>query len=124
MKIKFYAVFFMLFIFGSALTAGCSAKSGNYGSAISDTATIPIGNILSAPQKFEGKTVKIEGKITEECPTGGWFMLKDKTAVVFVNLHSSNFAIPQAVGQTVATEGIVKKNGPQIQIEAKGVQIK
>lgn len=115
--------FIALFLIG-AILIGCTAKKGTYGQHISEMKITSIGDILAGPQQFDRKTVRIEGKIVEECPAGGWFMLKDASGIIYVDLHPSYFAIPQAVGSNVAAEGIVKKDGPRVIVVGKGVEIK
>ena len=124
MKTKVYITFFMALFFISAILVGCTAKKGVYGQPLSETNVTSIGDILASPQQFDRKTVRIEGKIIEECPAGGWFMLKDAAGVIYVDIHPSYFAIPQAVGSKVAAEGIVKKDGPRVVVIGKGVEIK
>jgi uncharacterized protein YdeI (BOF family) len=124
MKTKIYAAFFIALFLISAILVGCAAKNGVYGRPFSKTNITNIGDILANPQQYERETVQIEGKIIEECPAGGWFMLKDATGVIYVDLHSSYFAIPQVVGSKVAAEGIVKKDGPRIYVTGKGVEIR
>lgn len=124
MKTKVYITFFMALFLISAILVGCTAKKGVYGQPLSETNITRIGNILASPQQFDRKTVRIEGKIIEECPAGGWFMLKDAAGVIYVDLHPSYFAIPQAVGAKVAAEGTVKKDGPRVVVIGKGVEIK
>ncbi|MCB4756980.1 MAG: hypothetical protein LHV69_08170 [Elusimicrobia bacterium] len=103
---------------------GCQRIAGVYGQPLSGQSALPIGTLLSAPKKFEGKTVTLEGKIVEECPTGGWFMLKDDTGLIFVDLHPSDLAIPQAVGHKTVAEGTVLKEGQRITVIGKGVELK
>ena len=114
----------LIFIVFSAFLFGCGTKSGLYGQAITQTNTTRIGDILAHPDQFKAKTVKIQGQIREECPAGGWFMLKDDSGVIYVNLHPSNFAIPQASGHQAVAEGLVHKQGTQVSLIGKGVQIK
>lgn len=124
MKTKVYIAFFMVLFLISAILIGCTAKKGVYGQPLSETNVTSIGDILANPQQFDRKTVRIEGKIIEECPAGGWFMLKDTFGVIYVDLHPSYFAIPQVVGAKVAAEGTVKKDGPRVVVIGKGVEIK
>lgn len=124
MKIKFFAIFFAAVFFVSTALFGCTNKNTTYGQPISGASLTPIGDILVNPQKFDGKSVKIEGKISEECPVGGWFFLKDKTGLIYVDLHPSNFSIHQAQGRVATLEGIVKKEGFRVEVEGKGVYVK
>jgi hypothetical protein len=123
MKIKFFVILFAAAIAGAALF-GCAPKGGAWGQPLSDKKITPIADILANPQKFGGADVKISGRIIEECPTGGWFILKENAAVILVDLHPSDFAIPQAVGSTVTAEGKVKKEGMRVIVIGKGVLIK
>jgi len=103
---------------------GWGAKGRIFGQSLSEAALTPIGDILAHPEQFTGKTVKVEGKIMEECPAGGWFLLKDKSGIIYVNLHPSYFAIPQAIGRQVIAGGVVKKEYTQISVIGKGVELK
>ena len=103
---------------------GCAKKPEIYGTQLTQTKTTSVAEILKQPDQFAGKAVRLEGKIVQECPAGGWFMLKDNTGVIFVNLHPTEIAIPQAVGSNVAAEGKVKKEDNQISVIGEGVELK
>ena len=103
---------------------GCAKKPGIYGSQLTQTKATPVAEILKQPNQFVGKVVRVEGKIVQECPAGGWFMLKDNTGVIFVNLHPTEIAIPQAVGSKIVAEGKVKKEDNQISVIGDGVELK
>jgi uncharacterized protein YdeI (BOF family) len=122
MKIMAIVIFVTLTL--SLPLCGCGPKTGLYGQAITETETIQIGDILASADRFAEKTVRIEGKIIEECPAGGWFMLEDSTGVILVNLHPSYFAIPQAVGHRAIAQGVVQKEGTRIEVIGKGVQLR
>lgn len=104
--------------------SGCASQGKDFGQPITETTVTAIGDILSHPEQFDKKTVRVEGKITDECPAGGWFFLKDSSGLIYVNLHPSEFAIPQVVGKKAVAQGVVRKEGPQIEVIAKGVQLK
>jgi hypothetical protein len=104
---------------------GCGKKdSGKYGQSISSYTLTKIGDILKDAKSFEGKTVTVEGKIVTECPAGGWFDLADQTVTIYVDLHPSDFAIPQKVGSNAIAEGkvLVRDNKPMI--VGTGVELK
>jgi uncharacterized protein YdeI (BOF family) len=104
---------------------GCGKKdSGKYGQGISNYTITKIGDVLKGAKSFDGKTVTIEGKIIDECPTGGWFDITDQTGVIYVDLHPSDVAIPQRVGGRVMVEGkvLVRDNKPII--VGTGVELK
>ncbi len=119
-------IFVLVVLLSAGVFAGqvYAKKSKAYGASLTIKEATPIADILKSLNKFVGKDVLVQGKIIQECPAGGWFMLKDGPAVIFVNLHPSELAIPQAVGATVAAQGVVKKNGPKAEIIGKGVEIK
>jgi len=103
---------------------GCAKQNGSFGQPITEAQFTPIGDILAKPEQFAGKTVKVGGKITDECPSGGWFFLQDQNGLIYVNLHPSYFAIPQARGQQAVVQGSVRKEGTQIEITGEGVELK
>lgn len=123
MKSKTYIYLLIIFFIIGPMLSGCSAQ-GVYGQSFAEANITSVGDILANPQQFDRKTVQVEGKIIEECPAGGWFMLKDAAGVIFVNLHPSYFAIPQAVGSNVIAEGKVKRDGQRVEIVGQGVKIK
>jgi len=107
-----------------AIASSCGGPvEKDYGAAITVESATPIGEVLANAKDLQDKTVKVQGTIIEECPAGGWFMLKDDSGVVYVNLHPSYFAIPQAVGKKAIAQGVVKKEGTRIEIVGKGVQL-
>lgn len=103
---------------------GCSQREKLYGEKITEEKITSIGNILSSPDNFKDKSVKVQGRITDECPAGGWFYLKDDTGTIYVNLHPSYFAIPQVRGKEVAAQGRLRKEGTQVEIIGEGVELK
>lgn len=116
-KLIIPTIVFSLFLWG------CQSPKGDFGEPFTQAEETPIKDLLKNPADFDGKTVKVSGEITEICPSGGWFYLKNEGALVFVNLHPRNFAIPQAVGSTAIAEGSVKKEGINIEIVGTGVRL-
>ena len=106
------------------IVSGCGAKPGIYGKPLVEKKATAVAELFKAPDKFAGKNVRLEGKIVQECPSGGWFMLKDSTGVILVDLHPSELAIPQAVDHSVAAEGKVKKEYSQVSVVGEGVELK
>ena len=102
---------------------GCG-KAEPYGASLSLSAKTAVADILTEPAKFEGKDVRLEGKIDVECPTGCWFELKEGNAVIFVDLKGSGEAIPQRVGSKVAVEGKIAVVDGRITLNATGLEIK
>ena len=119
-------IWIMLSILGFALTlAGCGRKGTDaYGQEISERNVTKLNAILSEPGNFEGKTVTVEGKIVQECPTGCWFDIKDEAGMIHVDIKPSGFAIPQKVGKTVTVEGQISVDNNKPVLIGKGVEIK
>ena len=103
--------------------AGCSKKAEQYGEKLSLTEVTPVSDILSNPASFEGRTVRIEGQITRECPAGHWFDLKNGPATIYVDIGRQGFVIPQHVGKRIAVEGTVSVADRQTEFLGKGVEI-
>jgi uncharacterized protein YdeI (BOF family) len=109
-----------------AIAAGCGRTGGGstFGEKMSGLAPTRVGDILAGPAEFEGKTVALEGEIAQECPTGCWFNLQDKTGAIHVDIRPSGFAIPQHIGRGVEVEGRVVVRGGQVMVVGRGVRIK
>lgn len=105
-----------------AVLVGCGTKNkanarGTYGKPIpAGLAVTTTKQIIDNPNDFEGKDVLVNGKITSECPSGGWVWLKDNTGEIYVNMHPTNVFIPQKVGSTVKAMGkvVLESGRPQI----------
>ena len=112
------------FAVSAVILAGCKCKTNLFGEAISDRTVTPIRAIVMKPADYNDKIITVEGKIILECPAGGWFNLQQDSAVLFVDLHPTGFAIPQKVGKTVMAQGTLKiqESGPVL--VGSGVEIK
>lgn len=121
------AILFLALIAGVSIwlfVSGCGSKSGVYGKPLTENKSVAIAELLKKPDQFTGKSVRLEGKIIQECPAGGWFMLKDKTGVILVDLHPSEIAIPQAINHHAAAQGKVKNEYNQVSVVGEGVDLK
>jgi hypothetical protein len=114
-----------------AVVAGCGGKTGGtaksnaYGKAIpTDMAVTTAREITSNPQGWEGKDVLVAGKITSECPSGGWVWVQDSTGQVYVNMHPTNVYIPQHVNGGVRAMGKVVLESGQPSVVGYGLELK
>ena len=121
MKIRNLVVLIMLGIFVIA-ASGCGHRE-TYGERISNRNITALGDILSHPKDYDGKTVTVKGKITLECETGCWFNLKDGNAVIYVDLSPSGFAIPQNSGRSAIVEGSITIKDGKPTLVSKGVEL-
>ena len=76
MRKNIISVFTFACLISMLTLAGCGPSTILYGQAITGQGVTRISDILSRPSEFDGKSVKIKGKITEECPSGCCFGLK------------------------------------------------
>ncbi|MEQ8186857.1 MAG: DUF4920 domain-containing protein [Candidatus Eremiobacterota bacterium] len=121
-------------------------NNGNsYGQAISSNPAVTIKELQSNKNKYLGKTVKIEGTITEVCQhMGCWFNVNDGTGTIYVDLGMRGYFIPDdgtgpiyvdlsmgkymtiprdSAKSHVIVEGIVKEEYEQLSINGQRVQI-
>jgi hypothetical protein len=110
---------------------GCGAKTGGtaeanvYGKVIPADMTVATAKeILDNPQAWEGKDVLVAGKITSECPSGGWIWVQDSTGQIYVNMHPTNVFIPQAVGKNVRAMGKVVIESGQPSVVGYGLELR
>lgn len=114
----------LLIVVIAGILGGCAKKEPPaYGQAIANRETTQLKQILTQPSNFTDKTVTLEGKIVNQCPTGCWFDLQEGGAVVHVDINPSGFAIPQKPGKTVLVEGVVKTEGDTVELIGTGVEI-
>lgn len=107
-----------------ALLMQACARTERYGEVTPGSGTTAVKEILSRPQEYRGKTVRVEGRIVTECPTGCWFEMKEDGAVLYVDIGRQGLAIPQRLGRKVAVEGTVAVDGAIVKLEGRGVEIR
>lgn len=107
-----------------AALPGCGGSGEQYGDAFTLTNNTELAVILTSPADHDGQSVKLEGEIVAECPSGCWFTLKDGDAVVHVDLAPHGIAIPQKVGSGVTVEGTVKVTDSRVVILGQGVELR
>jgi len=100
-----------------ATGCGSAKQAPVYGREI--PSEMPVTNaaeILTSPEAFEGKDVLVSGKITSECPSGGWIWVHDGSGDIYVNMHPTNVFIPQKVGSSVRAMGkvVLESGSPQV----------
>ena len=96
--------------------AGPAAADDKYGAGVSLANATPIAQLLARASEFEGKTVRVEGIVTEVCTAMGcWMALapvdqpKGSTVLIQVD-HDGKIVFPlSARGHRAAAQGIVEK---------------
>ena len=116
-------VIVLFVIFG---ITGCNSNSSNssekYGVDITEKGVVNTKDILANPDKYLGQTLRLEGTIVRECPSGCWFFLEDETGTIYVDINPSGLSIPPKVGKKVVVEGVPENNNGRISIVGKGVE--
>ena len=106
--------------------SGCTGNSSNnsekYGVDITEKGVVNTKDILTNPDKYLGQTLRLEGKIVRECPSGCWFYLEDETGTIYVDINPSGLSIPPKVGKKVVVEGVPENKNGRISIVGKGVE--
>ncbi len=82
------------------------------GAALAGAEKVDVATLVQDPAKFDGKTVTLEGEVTDMCfHKRGWFALasEDGKKMVRVITAPGGFQVPNgAVGSTAKTEGAIK----------------
>lgn len=100
-----------------------AAKQESYGKAVpAGMAVTNAADIMKDPQSFGDRDVLVAGRITSECPSGGWVWIQDATGQVYVNMHPTNIFIPQKVGANVRAIGKVVVEGGAVQVVGYGLE--
>lgn len=113
----------ILIILGiSGCNSNSSEKSERYGVNITEKGVVNAKDILANPDKYLGQTLRLEGTIVRECPSGCWFYLEDETGTIYVDINPSGLSIPPKVGKKVVVEGVPENKNGRISIIGKGVE--
>lgn len=118
---KIIAVLAVLLI--SIVLAGCSAE--RYGSGVDKgMPQIKVKDVF-LDRNLIGKTVTLEGSIASQCGSNGcWFVLRDDTGQIFVNLAPGNLAIPPRMNKLAKVTGTVYPAQGELQVIAQGVEVR
>jgi len=106
--------------------SGCSGNSSEnsqkYGVDVTEKEVTSVKDILGNSDEYFDKTIRLEGKIVRECPSGCWFFLEDETGTIYVDINPSGLSIPPKVGKKVVVEGVPENKNGRISINGKGVE--
>jgi hypothetical protein len=99
-----------------ALTVNGAAADETFGAGVTLSDATPIARLLGQPAQFEGKTIRVEGVVTEVCTAMGcWMALapadqpKGSTIIIQVD-HEGKIVFPlSARGHRAAAQGTVEK---------------
>lgn len=95
----------------SAVPAG-AADADTYGQGVELAEPTPIAAIVADPDAWVGKTVRVEGRVTDVCPMRGcWMELAEEGSGHVVRIKVDDGVIvfrSDAAGRPAVAEGVVK----------------
>lgn len=95
-----------------AAAAAAAAGPDTYGQGVQLTEPTPIAAIVADPDAWVGKTVRVEGRVTDVCPMKGcWMELAEQESghVVRIKVDDGVIVFPSdAAGRPAVAEGVVK----------------
>jgi hypothetical protein len=94
-----------------AATSVAQPKGQTFGAGVKLTEVTPIDAILAEPKKYDGKTVRVEGMVTDVCPKRGcWFELaggKPGQKLRFKVVDGEMVFPMDAKGKRAVAEGVI-----------------
>lgn len=103
-------------------STGLMPKEKKYGKAITVEETTSIAAILKDPKAFLGKTVRVEGVVTEVCAKRGcWIKVggKDGQSITF-KVEDGVIVFPmESKGQTAVVQGVVSATVTSVEDQIK-----
>lgn len=82
----------------------------SFGAAVSEGEVVAIADFLDDPTPYEGKTVRVAGRVTDVCQKAGcWMVMTDDTRHLRVTMKDHAFSVDkQGAGAECIVEGVVK----------------
>ncbi|MBI5100749.1 MAG: DNA-binding protein [Nitrospirae bacterium] len=103
--------------------AACSAEK--YGAGVDKKiAQVKVKDIFLDSNPV-GKKVTLKGRISSQCGSNGcWFVLKDDTGQIFINLGPNNMTLPPRMDKEAKVTGTVYPAQGELQVAAEGVEVR
>ena len=121
--IKKYIMIFSLFLLFPISFS--EANTNQYGSKFDDTIPLKQISYIFESADINGKIFSFQGIMTAQCEGDGcWFMLKDSTGEVLVDLKPYDFRTPLGiVGTKVKLNGRVNTEVSKVKVDAISIII-
>ncbi|MEM9294142.1 MAG: DUF4920 domain-containing protein [Acidobacteriota bacterium] len=99
----------MLWSLGAAAGEEGKAEAAVYGDGVTVEEKTAIAEVLADPDAWEGRTVRVEGEVTDVCPKKGcWMSLREGEAAVRIKVEDDVIIFPgSAVGSHAVAQGTV-----------------
>lgn len=87
------------------------SSNKHFGAPFTDAKKVKLADALANVDKFDGKTVKIEGEVKDVCQTKGcWLVVTDGKREMRVSFKDYSFFVPKdSAGKKVTLEGVIQK---------------
>lgn len=121
---KIFALCALIVAIGAALAWRAAAKPSRYGS-FTGASSVDLAAAIAAPRDFLGRTIEIEGTISEQCKSMGcFFFFRSGKDTLRVDLQEIAMHAPMREGRRARVEGqLVPYNGTY-QFYASAVEFK
>ena len=87
--------------------------------------TAAVTDLIERPKKFAGKTVTVEGRISQQCRTMGcFFFFRERNSNLRVELKDIAMKAPMREGREARVEGQIVPYGDGYQLFASAVEFK
>jgi hypothetical protein len=95
----------------AAAAAPAAAEGTTYGAGVQLTESVPMATLLADPQAYAGKSVRVEGTVTDVCPKRGcWFEMAGEAPgqKMRFKVRDGEMVFPMdAKGKFAVAEGVV-----------------
>jgi hypothetical protein len=103
----------LILLFAACALAAPADEGTVYGAGLGDEAeAVKIGDLLSKPESYLGKKIRVAGKITDVCPKAGcWIEIEgEASSHIRFKVKDGEIVFPvDAKGKPVTAEGVLKR---------------
>ena len=103
------------------------ARSGPevYGQPFKGFQATNITEVVSKPELFLDKDIRLEGSITRQCPASGcWFYITDDKGTMRAEFANTAPKLPQRKGRIAVVEGRLMKSGEGFTLIGSSVEFR
>jgi hypothetical protein len=104
---------FLVLVVVAAAVPGRAGEPSTFGKGVTAADPVAIAELLASPQKYVGRTVRIDGRIEEVCPMRGCWIdvaAEGRPGVVRVKVTDGEIVFPaDAKGRAVSAEGVFER---------------
>jgi len=111
---------------GAALLAYRMHQTQHFGAPFAGAPSVPIAEVVKAPDTHLGHDIRVEGPITRQCPSSGcWFFLAGEGgSSLRVDLGHLGMTLPQKKDHVAIVEGRLVKTDDGAELIGNGVSFR